>query len=48
MIDKANQDTGLDAAEKKFGYQGNRETNEKMTDFAREKFEAFSGYVWTS
>lgn len=35
----------LDAAEKKFGHSASRETNEKITDTAREKFESATGYV---
>lgn len=36
---------GLDAAEKKFGFSQSRETNEKITDGAREQFEKATGYV---
>lgn len=36
---------GLDAVEKKFGHTASRDTNEKITDTAREKFESATGYV---
>lgn len=39
---------GLMAAQKKMGYNGNQETNEKVTDFARGQFEKASGYVMSS
>jgi len=36
-------DKGLDAAEKKMGYTGNRETNEKVADAARTGIEKSTG-----
>lgn len=36
-------DKGLDAAEKKFGVQNNRNMNEKITDGARGLFEKATG-----
>lgn len=36
-------DKGLDAVEKKFGFSQSRETNEKITDSAREFYEKQTG-----
>lgn len=43
-----NNNTGLDAIEKKAGMSQSRETNEKITDGARGGFEKMSGYVVAS